>query len=174
MSISSESKSIREFWLSPLGGGREKRIELVDSDFCVADGHRVLGMYAQVKNDEPDLFAIVNLADGSAFKLSEGSGTQRHQSYATQLLGKGSNVIVWFTFLVFGLSGWAWFKNGWMLGVPALIGGLFLQQFVISKIPALRKRANDDEERRLLEKKIKERIYLCEKFLDKTLSPRWS
>jgi len=174
MTIGSKSETVREFWLSPANGGRERRMELVDSDFNVADGHRVLGIYAQVGQNEPDLFAIVNLNDGSAMKLSDTPGAQLHQKYSAQLLGKGSSLLVWFSFSVLGFIAWAWISYGWKVGVPVMIAGLTIAQMMISRVPALRRRANDAEERAKIEKRIKERLYLCLKWLDNTFATRWS
>jgi hypothetical protein len=171
MTIDSKSETVREFWLSPVNGGRERKMELVDSDFGVADGHRVLGVYAQVGQNEQDLFAIVNLNDGSAMKLDGTASMPLHQKYCAQLLGKQSTMIVWLIVAVLGVTGWLWAKYGWMV---AMIGGLVITQMMISRVPALRRRASDAEERAKIEKSIKDRLYLCLKWLDNTFAPRWS
>lgn len=173
MSVSSETQAIREFWITPASGGKEQYFEIVDSDFRVADGQTILGVYAQVGNNPPDLFAMVNLNAGTAMKVDGTAASTLHEKYSAQLLGKQNNWVALFACLVLGLAGWIWYKTNWVIGVPVGIGLLLAADQIIRKVPAFSRVMLNEENRKKVEKQIKERMYLCLKSIDGAHNPQW-
>jgi len=176
MHIGSESHTVREFWLSPVSGSRDTRLELVDSDFSVADGHLALGLYSQAGDAIPDLIAVINLNTGDAYKIPESAAMKLHERYTTQFVGKsrGIGFVGWMLFWgTMGVSGWIWSKTGWKVGLPVFIGAYFTMDRLSKRVPAINGRLVDLAIRDHLKTQFTAGQYNATKWLDNTLRPRW-
>jgi hypothetical protein len=173
MSVSSQSQKVREFWLAPIGGGKESYFEMVDSDFHVSDGQSVIGMYAQVENNPPALFAMINVNSGCALKMHDADSDAFHDHCATQLLGKNRSLNGIVIFMALGLAGWVWFAHGWQVGLPAVVATILGVGWLLQKVPVLKSGSDHYGKKVVATKKIKERVYLCLKWIDARVGPQW-
>lgn len=173
MSMSSESQAIREFWLAPADNGKDTRLEMVDGDFHVADGQTVIGLYAQVESTPRELFAMINVNSGCAMQMGDSASSAFHNQCAAALVGKDRNLNGIVIFAATGLALWAWFVNGWKVGLPALIAAIVGVTWALQKIPLLKSGSDHFAKKALVSKKIKERVYLCSKWIDSHIGPKW-
>lgn len=173
MSISSESHTVRSFWLKPIRGGKQTHFEMIDSEFNVADGHEIIGMYAQVENHSPELFALVNVSAGTALRMNDTAASDLHAKCSAQLLGKPTMLVGMFSIALLGAAGYVLYKTSWLVGVPVALAMLLVGNQILTKVPMFQTRMVNEENRKSIEKKIKERLYLCLKHIDSTIAPHW-